>query len=62
MPVITVSGLARIKGMAPGYLVIQSLPQRTSNSPSYPKIVIDLSFMDKDCFSASIVRHTFRLD
>jgi hypothetical protein len=62
MPVITVSGLARIKGMAPGCLLIQSLSQGTSNSPSYPKIVAALSFMDKDCLSASIVHHMFRLD
>ena len=52
----------RIKGMAAGCLVIQSLPQGTSNSPSYPKIVIALSFTDKDCLSASIVRYMSRLD
>ena len=41
----------------PGYLLIQSLPQGTSNSPSYLKIVTALSFMDKDCHWASIVHY-----
>jgi hypothetical protein len=41
----------------PGCLVIQSLPQGTLNHLSYPKIIVALSFMDKDCHAASIVHY-----